>query len=150
MSFTDVLLVISDVVLLSAFGTILSSVITAFLTSQGQVQAVGTIVSAGYGFICGAYMPISQFGDGFQTALGFLPGTYGTMLLRNHALNGVYSAMNFPPEVIKGIKDGIDCNIYFFGNKVEIWVAYTVLIGSILLLTALYILIYALRRRKNK
>ena len=142
MSFTDVLL--------SAFGTILSSVITAFLTSQGQVQAVGTIVSAGYGFICGAYMPISQFGDGLQTALGFLPGTYGTMLLRNHALNGVYSAMNFPPEVIKGIKDGIDCNIYFFGNKVEIWVAYTVLIGSILLLTALYILAYALRRRKNK
>ena len=58
--------------------------------------------------------------------------------------------MNFPPEVIKGIKDGIDCNIYFFGNKVEIWVAYTVLIGSILLLTALYILAYALRRRKNK
>ena len=104
MSFTDVLLVILDVVLLSAFGTILSSVITAFLTSQGQVQAVGTIVSAGYGFICGAYMPISQFGDGLQTALGFLPGTYGTMLLRNHALNGVYSAMNFPPEVIKGIK----------------------------------------------
>lgn len=149
MSFTDVLLVILDVVLLSAFGTILSSVITAFLTSQGQVQAVGTIVSAGYGFICGAYMPISQFGDGLQTALGFLPGTYGTMLLRNHALNGVYSAMN-SPEVIKGIKDGIDCNIYFFGNKVEIWVAYLVLIGSIVLLTALYILIYALRRRKNK
>lgn len=149
MSFTDVLLVILDVVLLSAFGTILSSVITAFLTSQGQVQAVGTIVSAGYGFICGAYMPISQFGDGLQTALGFLPGTYGTMLLRNHALNGVYSAMN-SPEVIKGIKDGIDCNIYFFGNKVEIWVAYLVLIVSIVLLTALYILIYALRRRKNK
>lgn len=148
MSFTDVLLVILDVVLLSAFGTLLSSVITAFLSSQGQVQAVGTIVSAGYGFICGAYMPISQFGDGLQTALGFLPGTYGTMLLRNHALNGVYS--NFPPEVIKGIKDGIDCNIYFFGNKVEIWVAYLVLIGSIVLLTALYILIYALRRRKNK
>ena len=76
MSFTDVLLVILDVILLSAFGTLLSSVITAFLSSQGQVQAVGTIVSAGYGFICGAYMPISQFGDGLQTALGFLPGTY--------------------------------------------------------------------------
>ena len=150
MSFTDVLSVIADVILLSAFGTLLSSVITAFLTSQGQVQAVGTIVSAGYGFICGAYMPISQFGEGLQTALGFLPGTYGTMLLRNHALNGVYSAMDFPPEAVKKIKDSIDCNIYFFGNKVEIWVAYLVLIGSIVLLTALYVLIYSLQRRKNK
>ena len=30
------------------------------LTTQGQLSAVGTIVSAGYGFICGAYMPISN------------------------------------------------------------------------------------------
>ncbi|MDE7256816.1 MAG: ABC transporter permease, partial [Clostridia bacterium] len=63
LSFGDVLLSLVDVVLLVLFGTALSSVINYFLSSQGQMQAVGTIVSAGYGFICGAYMPISQYGS---------------------------------------------------------------------------------------
>ena len=60
----DVLLLWLDVFLLVMFGTALSSIINHFLTSQGQISAVGTIVSAGYGFLCGAYMPISQFSDG--------------------------------------------------------------------------------------
>ncbi|MDE6374024.1 MAG: ABC transporter permease, partial [Clostridia bacterium] len=55
MSAADVILLLIDVVLLSLFGTALSSVVNFFLTSQGQMSAVGTVVSAGYGFICGAY-----------------------------------------------------------------------------------------------
>ena len=51
-------------------------------TTQGQLSAVGTIVSAGYGFICGAYMPISNFGSGLQKALSYLPSTYATSLIR--------------------------------------------------------------------
>ena len=39
------------------------------LTTQGQLSAVGIIVSAGYGFICGAYMPISNFGSGLDRAI---------------------------------------------------------------------------------
>lgn len=53
------------------------------LSAQGQTSAVGTIATSLYGFICGAYMAMSQFSEGLQTALGFLPGTYGTVLLRN-------------------------------------------------------------------
>ena len=63
-SFGDVMLIILDVILLTAFGTALSSVVNVFLSTQGQASAVGTIVSAGYGFICGAYMPISSFSPG--------------------------------------------------------------------------------------
>lgn len=59
-SFGDVMLIILDVILLTAFGIAISSVINVFLSSQGQASAVGTIVSAGYGFVCGAYMPISS------------------------------------------------------------------------------------------
>ena len=58
MSVTDVLLMFLDVFMLVLFGTALSSLINLFLSTQGQLSAVGTIVSAGYGFICGAYMPI--------------------------------------------------------------------------------------------
>lgn len=64
LSLSDVLLMVLDVFLLTMFGTALSSCINFFLSTDGQASAVGTIVSAGYGFICGAYMPISNFGTG--------------------------------------------------------------------------------------
>lgn len=81
MTLGDVLYLILDVFLLTLFGTALSSCVNFSLTTNGQASAVGTIVSAGYGFICGAYMPMSQFGSGLQKALLFLPGTYGTSLI---------------------------------------------------------------------
>lgn len=153
MSLKDVMFIILDVFLLTLFGTALSSVINVFLSSQGQISAVGTVVSAGYGFICGAYMPISQFGKGLQRFIMFLPGTYGTSLLRNHAMNGVFNEMKntgFPNEVLSAIKDSVDCNLYFFDNKVSIGAMYAVLIGSTLLLILLYVLISALTVRKNR
>lgn len=88
LSFSDVLLIILDITLLVFFGNALSSVINFFLKSQGQISAVGTIVSSGYGFICGAYMPISSFSEGLQKFISFLPGTYETSLMRNHAMQG--------------------------------------------------------------
>ena len=90
MSLADVLLIFVDVFVLVLFGTALSSIINFFLSTQGQISAVGTIISAGYGFICGAYMPISSFSQGLQDVVMFLPGTYGTSLMRNHALGGVF------------------------------------------------------------
>lgn len=153
LSETDVLLIILDVFLLVLFGTALSSIINYFLTSQGQISAVGTVISAGYGFICGAYMPISQFSVGLQRVISFLPGTYGTSLLRNHALRGVFEEMGtlgFPKEVIEGIRDSIDCNLYFFGEKVGTETMYLILCGSIAVLIAAYVLINALAGRKAK
>lgn len=82
----DVAFLIVDIILLVLFGTVLSSVVCYPLKTQGQMSAVGTVVSAGYGFVCGAYMPISNFGEGLQKALSYLPGTYGTALLKNHML----------------------------------------------------------------
>ena len=152
MSAGDVLCIVLDVFLLVMFGTALSSIIGYFLSTQGQISAVGTIVSAGYGFICGAYMPISQFSEELQKALSFLPGTYGTSLLRNHALRGVYEEMRqqgFPEEVVEAIRDSIDCNLYFFGDKVEISTMYLVLTVSVLVLIFVYIMLNRLQPEKN-
>lgn len=93
MSVADVLLLCLDVLLLTLFGTALASCVNFPLTTNGQASAVGTIVSAGYGFISGAYMPISSFGTGLQKFISFLPGTYGTCLIRNHAMAGVFREM---------------------------------------------------------
>ncbi|MGN0695159.1 MAG: ABC transporter permease [Oscillospiraceae bacterium] len=144
LSAEDVLLILADIFLLVMFGTALSSIVNSFLTSQGQISAVGTVVSAGYGFICGAYMPISQFGDGLQKVLSFLPGTYGTSLLKNHAMRGAFeemSDMGFPEEIVETMKETVDCNLSFFGSKVEIGDMYMVLIAADVVLIGLYVLI---------
>ena len=149
---SDVLCLLLDIVLLVLFGTALSSVINFFLSTQGQISAVGTIVSAGYGFICGANMPISQFSKGLQRVISFLPGTYGTSLIRNHALRGVFEEMaatGFPKEVVEGIKDSIDCNLYFFDNKVELSSMYITVAVSAAALIGIYILINAVFGKKK-
>ena len=149
LSAADVLLLGLDVLLLSLFGTALSSIVNCNLTTNGQASAVGTIVSAGYGFLCGAYMPISNFGEGLQRVLSFLPGTYGTALFRNHALRGVYAEMTrtgFPAEVVEHIKDSIDCNLYFFGSKVSIGAMTGVMAGSVAVLIGIYILMNLLKK----
>lgn len=149
-TFSDVLLIFADVFLLVMFGTALSSIVNCFLSSQGQMTAVGTIISAGYGFICGAYMPISEFSDGLQKVLSFLPGTYGTSLIRNHIMNGALdelSNIGLPSEGINAIKDAIDCNFYFFGDKVQQPVMYMIIGSSVVVLIAAYILLNVLKRK---
>lgn len=148
----DVACLLLDVVLLTLFGTALSSCVNFPLSTNGQASAVGTIISAGYGFICGAYMPISQFSDGLQKVISFLPGTYGTSLLRNHAMRGVFAEMKaqgFPTEVVEAIRDSVDCNLYFFGNRVSLSAMYLILCGSVAVLIAAYVLINVLHGKRK-
>ena len=151
----DVVFLLLDVILLVLFGTALSSCVNFPLSTNGQASAVGTIVSAGYGFICGAYMPISNFSEGLQKVLSFFPGTYGTGLLRNHAMRGVFEEMEqqgFPAEVVEAIKDSVDCNLYFFGDLVSQNTMYLVLISSIAVIVGIYIVLNLLlngRRHKG-
>lgn len=122
LSAADAAALVLDVVLLVLFGTALSSCIIFPLRTNGQASAVGTIVSAGYGFVCGAYMPISNFSTGLQRVLSFFPGTYGTGLLRNHVLRGTFAEMTaqgFPDAVVTAIRDSVDCNLYFFSHLVQ-------------------------------
>lgn len=148
----DVAALSLDVTLLVLFGTALSSCVNFPLSTNGQASAVGTIVSAGYGFLCGAYMPISNFSDGLQKALCFLPGTYGTSLLRNHAMRGVFEEMKrigFPAEVMEAIRDSVDCNLYFFGEMVPMGTMYAVLLGAIVIAVGLYIVMNVFAGRKR-
>lgn len=150
MSLADVFLLFLDIILLVLFGTALSSIINFFLSTQGQISAVGTIISAGYGFICGAYMPISSFGEGLQKIISFLPGTYGTSLIRNHAMQGVLAEMQnqgIPAEVIESIKNSLDCNLYFFENQVSTSAMYMILGFTVVVLIGVYILLNTFRKR---
>ena len=152
MSLADVFLLFFDILLLVFLGTALSSIINFFLSTQGQISAVSAIISAGYGFICGAYMPISSFSEGLQKIVSFLPGTYGTSLIRNHAMRGVFAEMQnqgIPAQVVESIKNSLDCNLYFFENPVDISTMYAILIATIVVLIGIYILLNAFAKDKS-
>ena len=144
----DVILLIADIIILVLFGTVLSSIVCYPLKTQGQMSAVGTIVSAGYGFVCGAYMPISNFGDGLQKAMSFLPGTYGTALIKNHMLRGVFEEMEaqgFPAEIVKGIRDS---NPVFGETVVEPNMMVLIMLVTIVVLGGIYLLITSIPEKK--
>ena len=114
---------------------------------------MGTIVSAGYGFICGAYMPISFFGGGLQKVLSLLPGTYATSLVRSHAMRGALTAMQnegLPTELIEGLRDSLDCNLYWSGSLVTDGAKYVIIGAAILLLVIAYIAVYTAKRRLRR
>lgn len=152
MSPLDVLLIALDVLILVLFGTAMSSVINFFLSTQGQISAVGSIISSCYGFICGAYMPISQFGKGLRNAVGVLPGTYGTSLLRRHALAGAIREMesqNIPEPAITAMRDAVDINIYVGDATVPVWVMYVALTAATVALIAVYVTLNVLRNKSQ-
>ena len=150
MSFADALLFMLDVFILVLFGTALSSIVSFFMSTQGQISAVGSIVSSVYGFICGAYMPISSFGSGLRKIVSFLPGTHGTSLLRNHAMRGAFSKMEkdgMPIEFITGLKDSVDCNIYCFGKPLPMSVMFLLLFAAVILCVTIYVILNVFKKK---
>ena len=52
-----------------------------------------------------------------------------------------------PPEAIEGLRDLLDCNVYFFDHAVEIPAMYLILGGATLLLLVAYILLNAFKKK---
>ncbi len=152
LSVSDVLFTVLDTFLLVLFGTALSSIVCRFLKSQGGITAVEAIVSAAYGFLCGAYMPISSLTETLANVLSFLPGTYGTSLLHEHlmggAIDGIVAAT--VPEVAEVIRKQFDCNAQFLGNSVPVWGCFLVIALSVLLLIAVYVLLCSIKKRSAR
>ncbi|MCH5153952.1 MAG: ABC transporter permease [Clostridiales bacterium] len=144
--------VVIDVFVTVLFGTALSSVVCYFLSSSGAISAVSTIVSSVYGFICGAYYPISQFSTGMANTIMCLPGTYCTGLLRTHFMSGYANLMTAdgaPQEAVNGLLDGFDVKLSFFGSDVKVWTMYLVVICAVLVLIGAFVIINVLNRKRN-
>ena len=60
------------------------------------------------------------------------------------SLNEVYHI-----EIVEGLKDGLDVNLYFFGNKVELPAMYLIVALTTIILITIYIVINKFHRRKN-
>lgn len=153
MSGLDVFKTILDVILLTLFGTSISCCLNHFCKTNGAASAIGTLVSSIYGFICGAYMPLSQFGKGLQNILSFLPGTYGTSLIKNHMLDGALKELGnagASQQLIDGISQSLDARYYFFDNLVSEGTKYIVLITSIVIFTIIFVILNLAQNKKRK
>lgn len=153
LTFLDLLKTISDMLLLVLFGTALSSVICHFLKSQGGIAAIQMIVSAAYGFLCGAYIPLGSLVSWLKNLLMFLPGTYGTSLLHLHLMNSAVEAFQgegIPSEYLDGLRNGFDCSLSFFDHTVPEWSCYLVLALSILVFLAGYIILCNIRIKTSR
>ncbi len=148
----DFFMIIVDCICGILFGTLLAGIVGNFIKTQGSISAVDTLVSSMYGFICGAYMPISTFSEGLQNVLGLLPGTYSVGIMRTHYMGGYLQALSdagVPAEAINGIKDGFDANLYFFGNAVPLGAMYGILLGTCAVLLAAFIAIVVLKSKRK-
>lgn len=159
-SVLDAFLIIVDMVCGILFGTLLAAVVESFISTQGGLSAVSTLVSSMYGFICGAYMPISSFSEGLRNTLSLLPGTYGVGIMRHHYMNGYMQAfademrMQTVDEVtisnvINGMRDSFDANLYFFGNEVPLGAMYGILLGTCALLAVAFVGIVIIKNTKK-
>lgn len=141
LSVADILFTILDIALLVLFGTALSSIVCMAINSQGGISAVGTLVSSMYGFICGAYMPLSEFSEGLRNTLMLLPGTYGTGLIRHHMMRGVLrelTTLGMPSVATESLSKSFDATLVFFNHTVPVWVMFLVLCTSIAILIAIF------------
>ncbi len=141
LTFVDVLIIVADMLLTVIMGSLIISIVGVFINSQGALSGVCTLVSSMYGFLCGAYMPISSMGNGIQNFVGFIPGTYSTVIFRQAYMNGILDEIgkDVPAQAVEAIRKGFDCEYYFFDNKVAPWVMYVVVIVAIVVLLAIYL-----------
>ncbi len=148
-TFVDILLIVFGIVITSLFGTILANIIWTFTHSQGVVSGVCTLVSALYGFICGAYMPINTMGQGMQYFVSLLPGTYATVLFRQGFLNSVLNRMRetLPQGMINGIASGFDVKMSFFGHDVSTLALILVISISTIVLLGVFLFINKFKKK---
>lgn len=148
-TFVDILLIVFGIIITSLLGTILANIIWTFTHSQGVVSGVCTFVSALYGFICGAYMPISTMGQGMQYFVSLLPGTYATVLFRQGFLNSVLNKMRetLPQGMINGIASGFDVKMSFFGHDVSTLALILVISISTIVLLGVFLFINKFKKK---
>jgi hypothetical protein len=98
-------------------------------------------------------MPIGSLAPVFGKIISCLPGTYGTVLLRNLCLNDCLTQMEssgYNAQAIAGVRQGFDCDFSFFGHTVSPSMCVVILLLSVILLIAVYVTVHLSKTRAKK
>ena len=149
----DVFMILLDVICCVLFGALLAGVVESFISSQGGLSALSTLVSSMYGFLCGAYMPLSQFAEGMRNVFCSLPCSYSVGILRKHFMSGYVAELGelgLPEAGQKALLDAFDGNLYVGGTEIPLWAMYMILLCTCTVLLIAYVLIVIFKHRKRR
>ena len=147
-------------------GYFLSTVVNSLL-----VNGLALVLCLGYMYKMGWYMSavdvfwvlldeilLVLFGStlsssGLQKVLSYLPSTYGTSLLKNHMLRGIFEEMEnnqLPEEMITAIRDTLDCNPKFQGSVVSVNQMVMLMVGCVVVFGIIFLCMTALPEKDGK
>ena len=153
LTFSSIMLVVLGLIIMTLFGSLFASLINYFLTSEQQVAAISTLVSSIYGFVCGAYMPLSQFPAGLQKVLKILPGTYGTSYLRYFSmidsLNALKNEIGADDTIVNSILESVDGRMIAFDSYISPTWCILIVIFTVIALFAFYSALVLIRKNKR-
>lgn len=127
-SFVDFLAVIGVILLSSLSASALTYFICSFIQREAVRSPIVAIVSAGVGFLIGAYRPSNRGPKYINEITRFFPGTYSSGLLRNYfrtrpieRLTAQFSQPGFEVflPLVKELTNEFSLTLSFFGHSVS-------------------------------
>ena len=127
-SFVDFLAVIGVILLSSLSASALTYFICSFIQREAVRSPIVAIVSAGVGFLIGAYRPSNRGPKYINEITRFFPGTYSAGLLRNYfrtrpieRLTAQFSQPGFEVflPLVKELTNEFSLTLSFFGHSVS-------------------------------
>ncbi len=151
LSVSAVLLIILNIILTTLVGSIIATLVNSCVKTQGGLSAVATMASSMYGFLCGAYMPLSQYPKGIRMFLCINPGTYANHLFKHLFMSGPLKEMSgLPSDIDTSIRDAFDVNLYFSNKQISYITSMIILIFAVVLSITVFILINRHRSKKSR
>ncbi len=152
---TDIIILYGLVILGAVSASIILMTIVSFFKKSSTLSSFGIMVSAGIGFVVGAYIPVSQFGENTQTAVNLVPGSQITGMIRNIL---VKPAIKNISDALGGLDNGLfkrnatdmfALKLNIFGNSVDMKFMLIYSLIAIALFLVLNIILYRFSSKRK-
>ncbi|MDR2047269.1 MAG: ABC transporter permease [Clostridiales bacterium] len=131
------------------FSAAFMSFIMRFFKTQSASGAFSGIMSAASGFLIGAYMPLSFYGEGMRNALSLFPFAHSAALFRKFLMEESVRALASAtaPEAGDAVMNAYDFELKFFGTDTTPAVLWGYLSAAVFVFAGLNVLIFFLNKR---
>jgi multidrug/hemolysin transport system permease protein len=145
----DILAASGNIMLSVTSSTLITVFICGLLKSQTSLNAFCGIASAIFGFLIGAYIPMSFMPKGIRYFSCLLPGTHATGIFRVCLMSGALAKIRetAPVQVTETMSDQFSLHIDFFGLTAGTGVMLAFLIDSVVLFFFLNVILTVTRKK---
>lgn len=136
-------------------GTLVLMVFASFFKKTSTLNAFSVLVSAGIGFVIGAYIPVSQFDESVQNVVNLVPGSQIAGMMRNTLMNSVLDKIDISlngidnGDFFKNMQEMFALKLNLFGNEIEFNQMMIFSIGVIIIFLILNLISYKLSSKNN-